>query len=295
MTNWFDRIFHKQNELILTDDLSSDTRQALVIQSTNQKRQIRRKLSFATSQSCGKIREHNEDTLFANLIDIKSGESTYAGGLFLVADGMGGHENGELASKLAAETFFSAFLNSYQPGFIKGVELPSEIVEDGLLKATMEAHERVAVLLPGSGTTFTAAWVNGGSLTLVHVGDSRAYIINRNGQIQLLTKDHSLVQRLVDLGQISEKRAALDPRRNILYRALGQLEPLEPDVSTMEFPENSVLLICSDGLWGVVNEERIRRIITSTDDLEDAVMKLVEAANHAGGPDNISAILVEWK
>jgi len=253
------------------------------------------KINFATSQSCGKIREHNEDALYAILSESTSGEEYHTGGLFLVADGMGGHENGERASKIAAETFISVFLDGRHPANL--IEVTANIVniEKRILEATLAAHTRVAHEIPGSGTTFTAAWVSPICFTLVHVGDTRAYLIDRKGNTQLITKDHSLVQRLVDIGQIPSKKAAVDPRRNILLRALGQLEPLEPDISQHEFNKDTVLLICSDGLWGVVKEERIRKIILSTNDLERAAQELVKSANHAGGPDNISVILVERK
>lgn len=110
--------------------------------------------------------------------------------------------------------------------------------------------------------------------------------------MEVLTRDHSLVQRLVELGQITDAEAAVHPQKNVLYRALGQGEPFSPDISTSPIPPNGYLLICSDGLWGVVPEEEITRIIFEAANPQEACSALVAAANEAGGPDNITAILV---
>jgi protein phosphatase len=124
------------------------------------------------------------------------------------------------------------------------------------------------------------------------VGDSRAYLVGKNGGMEALTRDHSLVKRLVELGQITTDEAAVHPQRNVLYRALGQGEPFDPDVSSIRMPEAGYLLLCSDGLWGVVPEETMHRIIMNSPGMDQACRMLVEAANAAGGPDNISAILI---
>jgi protein phosphatase len=132
----------------------------------------------------------------------------------------------------------------------------------------------------------------GNQLTLAHVGDSRAYLVGKNGGMEALTRDHSLVKRLVELGQITVDEAAVHPQRNVLYRALGQGEPFDPDVSSIRLPETGYLLLCSDGLWSVVTEENMHRIIMDALGMEMACQMLVDAANAAGGPDNISAILI---
>jgi protein phosphatase len=130
-------------------------------------------------------------------------------------------------------------------------------------------------------------------MIIAHVGDSRAYSIDSQGKIEALTRDHSLVKRLVELGQISREEAAIHPQRNVLYRALGQGEPFDPDIKRMQIPENGYLLICSDGLWGVVPEEEIAKVIITSATPDLACQALIDAANAAGGPDNITAILIQ--
>jgi serine/threonine protein phosphatase PrpC len=135
--------------------------------------------------------------------------------------------------------------------------------------------------------------VIGDQVTISQVGDSRAYFIFPDGRIQPMTQDHSLVRRLVELGQITEKEAATHPQRNVLYRAIGQNEPFRPDINTHMLPTMGYLLLCSDGLWGVVPDADIFRIVNKAKTPIDACNDLVEAANLAGGPDNISVIIVK--
>ena len=216
-------------------------------------------------------------------------------GIFIIADGMGGHLNGELASGSATKTLGEYLLKHFYLPFLTGQprtenESIHEIMESGV----REAHRSVVVNAPGGGTTLTAALVIGDQVTISHVGDSRAYFVFPDGRIEVITQDHSLVRRLQDLGQIDEKEASIHPQRNVLYRALGQSEPFRPDINTHTLPEAGCLLLCSDGLWGTVPGDDIYTIIQSTPNLSVACHKLIEAANAAGGPDNISAILVQY-
>jgi serine/threonine protein phosphatase PrpC len=165
-----------------------------------------------------------------------------------------------------------------------------EIVEN----AVMEAQQAVLRKAPGGGTTITIALTLGEQVTLGQVGDSRAYFIYLDGRIQAVTQDHSLVRRLIDLGQLTEDQGMVDSRRNVLYRALGQIEPFRPDIETKAFPNPGYLLLCSDGLWGVVPQAEIFHLVRSAKDPSQACHRLIEAANSAGGPDNISAILVQF-
>jgi protein phosphatase len=126
-----------------------------------------------------------------------------------------------------------------------------------------------------------------------HVGDSRAYAIYPDGSIKVLTRDHSLVKRLEELGQITSEEAALHPQRNVLYRALGQNEPFEPDNNSHPLPRGGLLMLCSDGMWGTIPAPEISRIVLETSNPELACQKLVNASNAAGGPDNISVVLVK--
>jgi serine/threonine protein phosphatase PrpC len=135
--------------------------------------------------------------------------------------------------------------------------------------------------------------IMGQQMTIAHVGDSRAYSIQSDGRISLLTRDHSLVRRLEELGQITPEEAIIHPQRNVLLRALGQGDFLEPDIFTSPFPQPGYLLICSDGLWGVVSDAEIFNKVSNARNIQTACQDLVEAANAAGGPDNISAVLVQ--
>jgi len=157
----------------------------------------------------------------------------------------------------------------------------------------MEAHQYVQREAPGSGTTVTAALVLGNQVTIAHVGDSRAYSVYPDGRIDPITRDHSLVKRLEELGHLSPDEAENFPHRNVLIRALGQGETLEADIFTVPFPVGGYLMICSDGLWGVVNDGDLFRVISEAPNLHRACHNMVDAANTAGGPDNISVILAQ--
>ena len=250
------------------------------------------RILVGASQSTGVERAHNEDALFT-LIGSSSGEAAVPNfGLFVVADGMGGHRSGEIASaisvravaqRLAKDTLLRLFESD---GLLDGQPL-----QDQVRKALQEANNSVVSRVPGGGTTLTAALILGNQVTIGHVGDSRAYAIS-NGQAKVLTRDHSLVKRLEELGQLTEAEAATHPQRNVLYKAIGQGANLEVDVATHPVPRNGFLLICSDGLWGVVPEDELLRIVWSAEHPQAACDELVRAANSAGGPDNITVIMV---
>jgi serine/threonine protein phosphatase PrpC len=244
-------------------------------------------------QSVGKQRDHNEDSLFAFSLNIGSEGNSYPIGLYIVADGMGGHQYGEIASSTAARTLAGYFLRKFHPTILDPSHTIDEPLQELMRTAIDEAHQAVVQVAPGSGTTLTAVLVLGQQMTIGHVGDSRAYAVRPDGRLDALTRDHSLVKRLEELGQISPTEAAAHPQRNVLYRAIGQTEILEPDIFTTQFPRPGYLLLCSDGLWGVIPEENFAPIIAEAPNLSAACQSLVAAANEAGGPDNISAILVQ--
>ncbi|MCD4673050.1 MAG: protein phosphatase 2C domain-containing protein [Anaerolineaceae bacterium] len=251
-------------------------------------------LLVGSGQSVGKQRDHNEDTLFAMHSVLSDGELDLPFGIFIIADGMGGHQHGEIASSVAARTMADHLVREVYLRVVSPqkatMESLHEIMEEGIHKA----QQAVVNQAPGGGTTLTVALVLGERVTLAHVGDSRAYLVKSDGKLHAVTKDHSLVGRLIELGQITEEEAAVHPQRNVLYRALGQAEPFEPDLDIQTFPRPGYLMLCSDGLWGVVPEDEMRRIITNSTSLPDACHQLTAAANDAGGPDNISVILVQY-
>ena len=247
--------------------------------------------SFA--QSIGKQRDHNEDALFTLTTTLASDTRLIPFGLYIIADGMGGHQHGEVASAVAIRAMAGHVIRElYLPLFNLIDRPPRHSLQETMEAGVDEANEAVLKKDLGGGTTLTAALILGERMTIAHVGDSRAYLIDMERNIEVLTRDHSFVSRLVELGQITLDEAAVHPQRNVLYRALGQGEPFVPDIITAPLPDRGYLLLCSDGLWGVVEQKEILDIIFSAPTPEQACQKLIQAANTAGGPDNISVILV---
>lgn len=245
------------------------------------------------AQSVGILRDHNEDSLFV-LNTILSGDKQIPAGIFIVADGMGGHEHGEVASSVATRVMADHLLSSLHNLFTGGsMDNQSTSLQEILGSGVAAVQRAVTTKAPGGGTTLTVALALGTQVVLAHVGDSRAYLIKASGEMHAITQDHSLVQRLIELGELNEEEARVYPHRNVLYRAVGQVDPLHPDIHSHEFPQPGYLLICSDGLWGVVSDTDIFRIIQRSETVQEACRQLVEAANNEGGPDNISVILVK--
>jgi serine/threonine protein phosphatase PrpC len=251
-------------------------------------------LIVGVGASVGKQREHNEDTLFAMSMSLAGTIEAVPFGIFIIADGMGGHQNGEIASGIATRTMASHLIQKiYYPFLNIKVEDQAESFQEIMHHGVSEAQHAVIKQVPGGGTTLTTALIVGSQVTLAHVGDSRAYFIFPDGRMQSITRDHSLVKRLIELGQITEKEAVIHPQRNVLYRAIGQGEPFEPDINTFPLPRPGYLMLCTDGLWGVVPDLDIYRIITNASSPTLACHDLIEAANAAGGPDNITVILIQ--
>ena len=250
-------------------------------------------LAVGCSQSVGKQREHNEDALFALTTTLASNGDSCPLGLYIVADGMGGHEHGEIASDLVVRSIASQIVRKVLMVFLAlQPTSPEESIQEILKSSVLEAHQLILKEAPKSGSTLTAILILDKQLSIAHVGDSRAYEISPDGAMEALTRDHSLVMRMIELGQITEEEASVHPQRNVLYRAIGQGEPFNPDIYTQPLPDAGYILLCSDGLWGVVSEDEILRLIKFAPDPQVASQLLIDAANAAGGPDNISAILV---
>jgi serine/threonine protein phosphatase PrpC len=250
-------------------------------------------LVFGCGQSVGKQRDHNEDSILAFSVTIGGEGNNYPLGLFIVADGMGGHQYGEVASSAATRSMAGYLFKRFHSYLMNPSNSFDEPLQDLMRTAILEAQKAVTQAAPGSGTTLTAALVLGQQVTIGHVGDSRAYSIRLDGRIEPVTRDHSLVKRLEELGQISSDEAMAHPQRNVLYRAVGQGEAIEADVFTTPFPQPGYLLLCSDGLWSVVPDDALVKTIKESSNLHEACQDMVASANHAGGPDNISVILVQ--
>jgi protein phosphatase len=240
----------------------------------------------------GRVRTANEDSLIA-ITGLQQADSTLPYfGLFIIADGMGGHELGERASRLAAQTFARHVLTHFTTVWLGGAGSEEQLsIQEILEGAMIAANQGVLRHFPGSGTTLTAALVFSNQLFLAHVGDSRAYLVGQ--QIKQVTRDHSLVQRLIDIGQITPDEASRFAQRNVLLRAIGQTDELEPEFLTLPWETGARLILCSDGLWGPVEDARLLEIVAQAATPQAACEALVQLANAAGGPDNISVICVE--
>ncbi len=282
----------KATDIASTAPLTEEQLKAIV--SSQNPQYDLQQLVAAAGQSVGKQRELNEDSLLAITTTMAGNSGNLPFGLYIVADGMGGHQFGEVASNAAIRTVAGFIFKKFAPYLFQikaaGME---ESFQEIMAAAVNEAQRIIQREAPGSGTTLTAALVLGHQVTIAHVGDSRAYFVYPDGRIEAVTRDHSLVQRLQELGHITPEEAENYPHRNVLYKALGQGDILEPEIFTLAFPQPGTLLICSDGLWGVVGEQDIIRSVNEAPNLQRACQNLVTAANAAGGPDNISVILAQ--
>ncbi len=215
-------------------------------------------------------------------------------GLYIVADGMGGHVSGDQASASAVNAFIRFFFESVVPGLVSG-GIAAAAVPDLLKAGVHAANQAVIEKVSGGGTTFTTVMIWDTRLYLAHVGDSRVYLFKKNGSCKRLTEDHSFVQMLVRMGEITEAEALTHPRRSVLLRSLGFDAEVDVDVAETSFMPGDTVLLCCDGLWSVVPEAEITERISGGTDLHLTAAELVAAANDLGGPDNISCILVRSK
>lgn len=245
------------------------------------------RLASAGLSDRGQKRPHNEDSI---LLD---GDR----GIFAVADGMGGHAAGEIASKIAIDAVREVFGNDEAKAVEDEETLPSQVVEERLKLVVDRSNVLIAERIEknpecsGMGTTLVTLVVRDGRYWIGHVGDSRAYLLSDAG-IRQLTTDHSFVNELVRLGMLSEEEAAHHPRRNVVTRALVGGQNVRPDISEGSFTPGEIVLLCSDGLNTMLGDEQIHAIVArNRDDLDTAARELVDAANAAGGEDNVTVIL----
>jgi PPM family protein phosphatase len=212
--------------------------------------------------------------------------------LLVVADGMGGHAHGEVASSVAVAALLD--LDARLSGTdLSGVDLPAALGEgiaaaaDRLTQLSEQNPE-----LQGTGTTVVALLVHGTRIGVAHIGDSRAYLL-RDGELVRLTRDHTLVQSLIDEGRISPEEAASHPRRSWLIRTLQESTPAEPDLFPLDGLVGDRYLICSDGVTAVLDDARILDVLSTAAEPADAVAQLIALANDGGGPDNITCIVAD--
>ncbi len=251
-------------------------------------------ITFGLSSDTGMVRSNNQDAALSFFFTSKSADERPDFGLFIVADGMGGHHDGEKASSLTARTVATYITNNIYLPMLNNQEDGSDrpTISEALVAAVKSANETIRAEMEDGGTTLTAVTIIGDLAHVVHVGDSRAYLITRDG-LEKLTRDHSLVERLIELNQLSREDAIGHPQSSVLYRAVGQNDTIEVDTFTRRLPPNSFMLICSDGLWGLVEEPEIIDIIHQSATPQEACDRLIAKANMNGGTDNITAILLK--
>ena len=226
----------------------------------------------------GAVRKNNEDAVYCDVKD----------GVFVVADGIGGSQAGEVASATAARVVAEKFWQ-------KADAEPAELMREAFYEANHLLHSagQEEANMQGMGTTMTAAVVRGDDIHLVHVGDSRAYLINRMGTKQLTT-DHTFANKLLQEGQISAEEALQHPQRHVLMRSLGHDTLVQVEEYHLRWQEGDYLLLCSDGLYTLLDDEELKEIIYRAANLKSAIDFMVETAYNRGGYDNISVVLVAY-
>ncbi|HWH31253.1 MAG TPA: Stp1/IreP family PP2C-type Ser/Thr phosphatase [Egibacteraceae bacterium] len=236
------------------------------------------RISAHAATDVGRVREGNEDSLFAGRA------------VFAVADGMGGHQAGEVASEAALRPIAA----------LDGQEFAApEAAQDALVEAVVDANRSVVSQarsdpsLRGMGTTLTAVLVRDNHLHIAHVGDSRAYLLRGGRDMTQLTTDHTLVEQLIREGRLARSEAAVHPQRSVITRAIGVDQQVQVDsLPPLQLQPGDQVLLCSDGLTGPVDDHTIAEVLAGTADGDTACRQLIEAANAAGGPDNITVVLL---
>lgn len=227
---------------------------------------------YASRTEVGNVREHNEDSFLAR------------SPLFVVADGMGGHEAGEVASEIAINTMAE---HMPQAPDAKALAQAVRLANEAVLRGAEDGTGR-----PGMGTTMTAAAIFGDEVVIAQVGDSRAYLVH-DGALQRITRDHSLVADLVEQGRITEEEARYHPQRSVITRALGSDPNMEPDTYRLRVESGDRLMLCSDGLSSMIEDAAIEAIMLDNPDPQEACDALVDEALAAGGLDNVTVVVVD--
>ena len=229
----------------------------------------------------GRQRNMNQDYVFSTVKPVGNLPN-----LFIVADGMGGHKAGDLASKFSVNTFIDCVKNSVSS---KPVQIMSDAINhtnEELLKLASTSED-----YRGMGTTFVVAVIYGRSMYVANIGDSRLYLADR--ELKQVTRDHSYVEEMVQMGTLNREDARTNEYKNVITRALGGAENVIPDFFEIEIEDNSRILMCTDGLTNMVTDKEIEAVMSGHDDIMNKADKLVMMANQNGGKDNISVIIIE--
>ena len=229
----------------------------------------------------GKVREVNQDCVFSSI-----GPVGCLPNLFIVADGMGGHKAGDIASRLTVDSVVDKLSKVNSKDYIS-------VITDTIIKVNKEVIDKAAESqdYAGMGTTLVVATVFDNILKVANVGDSRLYVVGED--IIQITRDHSLVEEMVINGQLDRADARVDKRKNIITRAIGGESKVEAEMFSVELKPEDKILMCSDGLSNMVDDAEILEIINREPDIEKAASMLIDAANENGGKDNISVVIVE--
>ncbi|MGH7582041.1 MAG: PP2C family protein-serine/threonine phosphatase [Gemmatimonadales bacterium] len=252
----------------------------------------------------GRTRDHNEDTFLVADLGTEAPERISRpavqvlgerGAVFLVADGMGGAAAGEIASEMAATSIHRYLVDTWHSDKGVSADLFTSRLREAVELANLQIHNYASEHpdVRGMGTTATVAGVWHDRLYLAQIGDSRAYLV-RGGEARQLTRDQSLTQRLVDVGELTEAQAEASERRNIILQALGPDAIVKVDVSWQSLQQGDVLIVCSDGLSAVVRREDIAQAVAEERDMAGICQRLIDLANERGGPDNITVIAVRF-
>ncbi|XWX05066.1 protein phosphatase 2C domain-containing protein [Aggregatilineales bacterium SYSU G02658] len=251
------------------------------------------KPTFAAVSDRGIVRLNNEDAVFAFFSTMTMSDAMPNVGVFIVADGMGGHELGEKASALAVRTAVNFIMQRLYLPLLTNDDYDRPPIAEILIAAVKAANDAVLRSIPDGGTTLSIMVLLGDWGHFAHVGDSRIYIITKE-QAELLTRDHSYVQRLIELNQITPEESKNHPQRNVLYRAIGQNETIEVDTISRRLTKGTSVLMCTDGLWDVVSNHQIREIVNNPALSPDQICeKLCALAITQGSMDNVSTLLVK--
>ena len=242
-------------------------------------------MEYFAQTDIGKMRSKNQDQA---VISVNSKDQVLA----IVCDGMGGHKAGEIASRVMADHIVSNF--RIYPSFSSGEE-----IEQWILETIFQANEIILKMaqtsenLEGMGTTVVLAVIDEDEAYICHVGDSRAYVL-KDGKLKQITKDHSLVNALIDQGAITEEEAKHHSQKNVLLQAIGATLGIKPSMQRVDI-KDQLLLLCSDGLYNSLDDKEIATILNSEEKITDKVSQLIDNANQSGGLDNIGIAVVDRK
>lgn len=284
----------EDNEIITAEALATAFREAMAA--------IRRpstlRLRVGRHTDVGMVRDLNEDSLLTLELDRVHRSISRPIGLYVVADGMGGHAAGDVASGVAINTIAEKMATDFLAPQLSADTYTESFdgkrwLSDAIQAANKAVYAHRHATGTNMGTTLVAALVIGDSVHIANVGDSRAYYLTNNDTIRQITTDHSLVERLVALGQIKPDEARVHPQRNVIYRTIGDKEEAEIDFFIQKLSPGDSLLLCSDGLSGKVEDSEILQIVSLSRSPQEACERLVQAANDHGGDDNITVIIVQ--